>query len=168
MFLSQLGQTRGVPAQLLSSVKSSNDAHRKWTERRLEQLLDGVSGKTVAIWGLTYKPGTDTLRRSSSVELCEGLADRRGTVRAHDPAVKTLPPELANRIHLPGSAAGALDRASALVISTPWPEFREVAAAELTTRMARPLVLDPNRFAGGTLGNKAGIEYVSVGRSVLW
>lgn len=61
---------------------------------------------------------------------------------------------------------GALDRASTLVVSTPWPEFREVSAAEVTARMARPLVLDVNRFTGETLGTTVGIEYVSVGRSV--
>jgi UDPglucose 6-dehydrogenase len=65
VFLSELGHARGVATHLLSSIKPSNDAHRAWAQQRLEQLLDGVSGKTIAVWGLTYKPGTDTLRRSS-------------------------------------------------------------------------------------------------------
>ena len=64
MFLSELGQVHGVATHLIASVKTSNDAHRRWAARRLHQLLGGVSGRTVAIWGLTYKPGTDTLRRS--------------------------------------------------------------------------------------------------------
>jgi UDPglucose 6-dehydrogenase len=166
VFLSRLGQTRGVATRLLSSIKPSNDAHREWAQQRLDQLLDGVSGKTVAVWGLTYKPGTDTLRRSSSIELCEWLADRGATVRAHDPAVNALPIEFAGRIELAGSPASALDRASALVVCTPWPEFRDIAAGELATRMARPLVLDANRFTSGTLGSEAGIEYVSVGRHI--
>jgi UDPglucose 6-dehydrogenase len=166
VFLSQLGEARGVATHLLSSIKPSNDAHRHWARQRLEQLLDGVAGKTVAVWGLTYKPGTDTLRRSSSIELCQWLADRGATVRAHDPAVKMLPPELAGRVGLADTAACALDSASALVISTPWPEFREVAAGELVTRMARRLVLDASRFTGGTLGRESRIEYVSVGRHI--
>jgi len=165
VFLSQLGRAHGVATHLLSSVKLSNDVHRMWAGSRLEQLLDGVSGKTVAIWGLTYKAGTDTLRRSGSVELCQWLAARGAAVRAHDPVVGTLPSDFAGRVTLAESALSALQGASALVVSTPWPEYVEVTAADITTRMVRPLVLDANRFTGVTLGACAGIEYVSVGKA---
>ena len=53
--------------------------------------------------------------------------------------------------------------ASALVASTPWPEYRQVTAGEVAARMTRHLILDANRFTGETLGSEAGIEYVSVG-----
>ena len=53
--------------------------------------------------------------------------------------------------------------ASALVVSTPWPEYRQVTAGEVASRMTRHLILDANRFTGETLGSEAGIEYVSVG-----
>lgn len=165
VFLSQLGQTCGVGTHLLSSVKASNDAHRKWAERRLDQLLAGVSGKTVAIWGLTYKPGTDTLRRSSAVELCRWLVGNGARVRAHDPAVKTLPPDLARSIVLVDSALSAAEGASALVVATAWPAYREIAAADVAARMTRHLVLDADRFTGETLGREASIEYVSVGKA---
>jgi UDPglucose 6-dehydrogenase len=79
MFLSELGRQKGIATHLLSSVKTSNDAHRQWAQRRLAQLLDGVSGRTVAVWGLTYKPGTDTLRRSSAIELCKWLGSQGRT-----------------------------------------------------------------------------------------
>jgi UDPglucose 6-dehydrogenase len=164
VFLSQLGQARGVATHLLSSIKPSNDAQRQWAQQRLEQLLDGVSGKTVAVWGLTYKPGTDTLRRSSSIELCQWLVEHGASVRAHDPAVKTLPLDLVGRVALADSALSAIHGASALVISTPWPEYRHIAAGEVAARMARYLILDANRFTGDTLGSEAGIEYVSVGK----
>jgi len=164
VFLSELGRAHGVATHLLSSVKSSNDAHRRWAERRLEQRLGDVSGKTVGVWGLAYKPDTDTLRRSSSVELCEWLLDRGATVRAHDPAVKTLPAGLASGVVLVDSALSAVQGASALVVATPWPEYRNVAAGEVAARMTRRLVLDANRFTGGTLGKDASIEYLSVGK----
>ena len=166
VFLAGLGRERRVATHLLSSVKASNDAHRQWAQQRLEQLLDGVSGKTVAVWGLTYKPGTDTLRRSASVELCEWLADRGAIVRAHDPAITALPEDVARRVQLADSALAAIDRASALVISTTWPQFQTVAAADVAARMMRPLVLDANRFASSSLGNDPRVQYVSVGRSI--
>lgn len=163
VFLSQLGVAHGVPTRLLSSVKVSNDSHRQWPQRRIEQLLPDLRGRSVAVWGLTYKPGTNTLRRSASIELCQWLNERGVTVRAHDPAVRSLPASLAAQIELVDSAPGAAQGASALVVATPWPEYKEILSEELKAGMARPLVIDPGRFLFDTLGRDAGIEYVSVG-----
>ena len=165
MFLSQLGETHGVPTHLLSSVKSSNDAHREWVKRRLLERLGSIDGKTIGVWGLTYKPGTDTLRRSGSVELCRWLHAQGATVRAHDPAVTQLPADLAESIHAVATALGAAERASALVVATPWPDYRGVAPDDVAARMTRGLVLDVNRFLGDTFGTHPGIEYVSVGKA---
>jgi UDPglucose 6-dehydrogenase len=165
VFLTHLGQAHGVPTHLLASVKTSNDAHRRWAQRRLDQQLDGVAGKTVAVWGLTYKPGTDTLRRSSSVELCQWLHAHGAAVRAHDPVVKELPQDLAGWIHLADSPLSAAAGASALVVATPWPEYREVAPDAVAARMARPLALDASRFLGETFGKARRIEYLSVGKT---
>lgn len=165
VFLSQLGQARGLTTQLLSSVKSSNDAHRQWAERRLSQVLGGLAGKTVGIWGLTYKPGTDTLRRSSAVELGRWLHAQGAIVNAHDPAVRQLPPDIAPHLRLADSALDAVARASALVVATPWPEYREIAAADVVAQMERGLVIDANRFLAETLGRDERIQYLSVGRA---
>jgi UDPglucose 6-dehydrogenase len=165
VFLSALGAGAGVPTHLLSSVKVSNDAHRRWAQRRLTQLLGDVRGRTVAVWGLTYKPGTDTLRRSSAVELCEWLHAQGARARAHDPAVRSLPPELAGRLELAPDALAAVDAADALVVATPWPEYRDVSAEDVARRMRRPLVLDANRFLAATLGAASGLEYLSVGKA---
>ncbi len=164
VFLSQLGRTHGVTTHLLSSVKASNDAHRQWAERRLMETLGDVSGRTIAVWGLTYKPGTDTLRRSSAVELCRWLHAHGAVVRAHDPAVTQLPPDLAAWMRLTDAAAAASEGASALVVATPWPDYRLVSAADVVSRMTRRLVLDANRFLAETIGRTPGVEYLSVGK----
>ena len=163
VFLSQLGQVHGVGTHLLSSIKTSNDAHRHWAEQRLSRLLGGLADRTIGVWGLTYKPGTDTLRRSSAVELCQWLHAQGARVRAHDPAVRVLPTGLAAQLELTDSAAAAADGASALVVATPWPEYRTIAPSDIAARMVRRLVLDANRFLGETLGKHEDIEYVSVG-----
>jgi UDPglucose 6-dehydrogenase len=165
MFLSGLGREQGLETHLLGSVKVSNDAHRGWAQRRLDQLLGGVAGKTIAIWGLTYKPGTDTLRRSSAVELCRWLLEQGASVRAHDPAVKHAPPELSGRLTLADDPLATVAGASALVVATPWPEFKLVSPVDAVGRMTRRLVLDANGFLGQTFGTHAGIEFVSVGRT---
>jgi UDPglucose 6-dehydrogenase len=163
LVLSKLGQAHGVATHLLSAVKSSNDVHRHWAEQRLSQLLGGLADRTIGVWGLTYKPGTDTLRRSSAVELCRWLHAQRARVRAYDPVVRALPADLAAQVELADSAAAAADGASALVVATPWPEYRTIAPGDIAARMVRRLVLDASRFLGETLGRHEDIEYVSVG-----
>ena len=165
VFLSDLGKSRGVPTHLLGAVKESNDAHRHWAERRLADMLGSVNGKTVAIWGLTYKPGTDTLRRSSAVELARSIARRGARVHAHDPAIKTLPQEIGD-VRLFSDPLTAASGADALVVATPWPEFRAVSGDEVVARMSGDLVLDANRFLSMTLGQEPRLRYVSVGRAM--
>jgi UDPglucose 6-dehydrogenase len=163
VFLSELGARVGVPTKLISSVKTSNDAHRDWARDRIRHAFGSLAGKRVAIWGLTYKPGTNTLRRSDAVALCRWLHEHGADVRAHDPSIHDLPPELAGQGLLAASALDAAHAASVLVVETPWPEYRKIAAGDLVARMERPLVLDANRFLLDTLGRDIRVEYVSVG-----
>ncbi len=136
---------------LISSVKKSNDRHKRWTLTKLVKVLGSLRGERIAVWGLTYKPGTDTLRRSAAVELCRWLLAEGAQVRAHDPAAKTLPADL--DVMRCSSPQAAVEGASALVIATPWPEYRD---AEIPHGM---IVIDPTGF----LGARAGIRYYSVG-----
>lgn len=162
-FLSALGEDRGVPTKLLSSVRASNAAHREWPQRRLAALLGGVDGKRIAVWGLTYKPGTDTLRRSASVELCQWVHGQGGTLVAHDPAVSALPADLRETLTLTRDPLEAVTGADALVVSTPWPDYRAIGAADVAARMRGSIVLDANRFLAATLGAERALRYVTVG-----
>jgi UDPglucose 6-dehydrogenase len=160
-FLTHLGATHGLALPLLSGVRPSNEAHKQWAQRRLAERLGRLDGATVAVWGLTYKPGTDTLRRSASVELCADLAARGATVQVWDPAVKTLPVELAPVTLVPNAEA-ALRGASALVIATELPDIRQLDLAALLPAMHRRLVLDANRFLADRI-SALDVEYYAVG-----
>jgi UDPglucose 6-dehydrogenase len=164
-FLSALGATHGRPTDLISAIKTSNDAHRMWAARKLEQLLGTVNGVVIGIWGLTYKPGTDTLRRSSAIELCEWLSKRGARVQAHDPAVRSLPASVEGQIRLCTTPDDAARGASALVVATEWPDYRSVDAAAIASAMSSPTVLDAGSFLKGTLSTDERIRYVTVGRA---
>jgi UDPglucose 6-dehydrogenase len=158
-FLTAIGGDHGLALPLLSGVRPSNEAHKKWALRRLTDRLGALAGKTVAVWGLTYKPGTDTLRRSASVELCRDLANAGAKVVAWDPAVRDvgdLP------IMLAASAANALAGASALVIATEWPELAQVDLEAALPAMHSRLVLDANRFLAKQFASQ-NAEYYAVG-----
>ena len=163
-FLAQLGTHYGQPTHLLRAVKTSNDTHKLWARAKLEGLIGDLRDQTVGVWGLTYKPGTDTLRRSSSVELCRWLAERGVRVQAHDPAVKSLPPDLAAAIRLCSTPTDALAGVVGLVVATEWPDYQSVPADVVVASMRSALVLDPNRFLSQTLGNDPRIRYVTVGK----
>lgn len=157
-FLSGLAERHRLTQPLIASVRPSNEAHKKWAQRRLVDHLGSLAGKTVAVWGLTYKPGTDTLRRSAAVELCTDLHVAGAHVRAWDPAINAAP-ELA--VELAPDALSAVRGASALVIATEWPQLRELDLAAALATMQRPLVLDANRFLVKQM--PASAEYLAVG-----
>ena len=163
VFLEELGREGAVETPLLASIIASNRAHGHWPEQALERLLGGLRGVPVAVWGLTYTAGTDTLRRSASLELCRALACQGAIVRAFDPAVSALPRSDAGTAELAGSALAALEGARALVVMTPWPEFLEIAPDELIAAMSEAVVLDPAAALSSTLGCDPRIRYVTVG-----
>ena len=137
---------------LIAAVKTSNDRHKGWVKRKIESVLTPLRGLTIAIWGLTYKPGTDTLRRSSSVELCKWLLERGVHVNAHDPMVHSLPEEL-SQIQLFPDAAEAVREADGLVVATEWPDYKTAPIPKGMT------VFDANRF----ISAREGLRYYSVG-----
>ena len=161
--LAQLAVEHARPLHVIGSVRESNDSHRQWAGERLRDELGPLSGRTVAVWGLTYKSGTNTLRRSSALELCELLLAEGAVVRAYDPAVSALPAHLATRITLGRDAVDAARGADAIVIATEWPEFL-TAAERLMTGDRVPLVLDANGFLAESLGSDPHMRYITVGR----
>lgn len=160
-FLSRLGDDAALPLPLIRSVKTSNDAHKLWHRNILSRLCPGFPAVRVAIWGLTYKPGTDTLRRSAAVELARWLLMQGAALCLHDPAVRELPPELsvAERAETP---LAALSGAQALVVCTKWPEYRDIDPEDVAKAAPGLLVVDADRFLA-RLAEAAGLTYRAVG-----
>lgn len=161
-FLRALGATVGRPTPLIDGVLASNTAHRMWARRRLESDLGNLAGEKIAVWGLTYKPGTDTLRRSDALDLCRWLVGQGASVHVHDPAAPRLPADLAVTRHQDPLEAAA--GARALVLATGWPAYREVPVDRLAALAPHLLVLDANRFLGARLGNDPRFRLVAVGQ----
>jgi UDPglucose 6-dehydrogenase len=161
-FLEAESRVHKLFTPLLSAVRPSNDEHKKWVRRKLWQHFDTLSGITIAIWGLTYKPGTDTLRRSLAVELCEWLLKQGAKVCVYDPAVKQLPEHWSVGVTHCSQAHEAVVDADALVVGTEWPELRQ-SALELSAK-AKPglVILDANRYLQAQLLHSI-FNYVAVG-----
>jgi len=159
--LTKLAKDKDLRLGVISAVKPSNDWHRGWALRRMVERLGDLQGKQIALLGLVYKPGTNTLRRSSALELARAAAALGAQVRAYDPAINSLdgePVQLADR------AVSAAKDSDALVVCTEWPEFRSIDWPLVVAAMKRPLVLDANRFLDREL-TLTRTEYLSVGKS---
>jgi UDPglucose 6-dehydrogenase len=161
-FLNQISATKRLRTPLLSSVRASNDEHKQWVKRKLQSLFRELSGVRVAIWGLTYKAETDTLRRSMAVELCNWLIERGAKVSVHDPAVKDLPNEWLGNVARANEPLFALEGAQAVVIATEWKEYREITAYAVANIAPGIAVLDANRFLSH-LSIDGRIRYMAVG-----
>ncbi len=171
-FMRGLAERHGLSAHVSAGVADGNSAHRQWARRKLAELLgdgstDGscLAGRTVGVWGLTYKPGTDTLRRSSAIELCRWLLQAGARVRAHDPAVSSLPADLGADIELCGGALEAAAGSEALVICTGWPDYLEVPAEEILAALAGAVVIDPAGLLRSSLALNPLARYARVGGS---
>jgi UDPglucose 6-dehydrogenase len=194
-FLSNLAAAEGIPVPLIAGILPSNLQHVGWVFRRICDLFGQsgeaqsgeaqsgeaqsgaarsgearsggarLAGVRAAVLGLAYKANTSSLRRSTAVELCSRLYAAGAEVRAFDPAVSTLPPELAAAIRVLPTAAAAFTGADVLVVATEWSEFKELESAAVVTAMRRPLVIDQNGFLAQTLGRSGEVAYLRVGKA---
>ncbi len=140
--LVELAREYLVEPVLLEAVLRVNEAQRRRFVDRVEVLLGGLSGKTVAVLGLSFKAGTDDVRESPALAVAERLLARGATVRAHDPVATE-----AARRKLPSLACfpdpyEAVRGADAVLLLTDWPQYRDLDWHEIRRRVRRPVVVD--------------------------
>lgn len=161
--LQKLGASHGISTELFDAVDAVNQRRIGHLVNRLRSLQPELGDVPIAVFGLTYKAGTSTLRRSAALTLIAELAAAGARVSAYDPLAQLneeatdLPKFTMHRE--PGAAAKG---ASALILLAPWPEgFAPRRVAEL---MARPLVLDSGNYLDREAALGAGLEYHGIGR----
>jgi len=162
-YLIEMGKQKSLDTHLFSALLKSNQVHKQWSCRRIVDVFKHLTDKTISILGLSYKIGTDTLRRSSAIETGEWLAKQGAKILAYDPAIKTLPNHLSAIIDLKLTLNDALKNADAIIIATEWPELTSLSAEQLLTHTKQPYVFDANRFLAKNLGQDSRIHYFSVG-----
>ena len=161
--LRSLGDQHDLETSLLDGLWTSNLAHNNFIFRTLEQELGSIAGKTIAVLGLTYKPGTSTLRRSASVAIALRLMEAGASVQAHDPQADVT--EVAETgIHRLLSVLDTVQSAEALLVLTPWPEYKELDFYALARKMSRPLLLDAQNALDSKRIQDAGFTYLDIGR----
>jgi UDPglucose 6-dehydrogenase len=162
--LQGMAATHGLDARLLQAANDVNADQHLWVVRKLQRHLKTLVGRRVALLGLAFKPNTDDLRNAPSLEIAAELAKSSVRVRAYDPVVKTIPPELEHTVELADDPISAARGAEAVVLVTEWPEFHDMDLGALGSVMRERLLLDGRNFLDPAAVRAAGFTYVGVGR----
>jgi UDPglucose 6-dehydrogenase len=158
----------GHEARVLAAVEAVNERQKHVLFEKISRFFGGkLAGRTIAVWGLAFKPNTDDLREAPSRVLMEALWKAGAKVRAYDPVamgetrrIYGVRAELA----LCESAAEALDGADALAICTEWQEFRSPDFERFRSALKQPVVFDGRNLYEPALMAQQGIRYFAIGR----
>ncbi|MFC1579214.1 UDP-glucose dehydrogenase family protein [Pseudomonadota bacterium] len=172
--LVNMAEAHGFEPQVLKAVESRNEAQKRVLFRKLSNYFDGALDTiSVALWGLSFKPGTDDMREASAVSLVNELVTAGVRVRAHDPvamdvARKTFPQSWfeTGMLTLVDDQYEVLHGADALILATEWNAYRNPDFQHMNRVMRRPLILDGRNIYDYHMMRDFGFEYEGIGRSM--
>ncbi len=158
-------QDKGYDFKILRAVEDVNDRQKERLVDKIEAHFPDLAGRTMAIWGLAFKPRTDDMREAPAIPIIERLLARGVTVKAYDPAAASVARGIfGNRITLCDKSYDALGGADALAVVTEWNEFREPDFAKMRSLMKAPVVFDGRNIYSPEHMRALGFTYFSIGR----
>jgi UDPglucose 6-dehydrogenase len=160
----RISEKLGYDFELLKAVEKVNADQRRFFIKKIEEALWNISGKTIAVWGLSFKPNTDDMRYAPSIEILSALAEGGARIRAYDPKAMEKAREALPQIIYAKSAYAAARGADCLVILTEWEEFKNASLKKLKSALVSPLVIDGRNLFDPAVMARAGFRYVSIGR----
>ena len=163
--LVRTAEAAGSPLHIIETVIEVNTKRKKAMAGRIVQLCGGsVQGKTLGVLGLAFKPNTDDMRESASLDILPALRDAGATLRVYDPESMQEAKKLVDGVIWCESAYDAMQDAEALVILTEWNEFRLLDLERSKALLARPLMIDLRNIYDPATMAAAGFEYNCIGR----
>jgi UDPglucose 6-dehydrogenase len=157
---------RDYDFRILEAVEKVNELQKTRLFTKIRKHFGTVKGKTVAIWGLSFKPKTDDMREAPSIPLIEALLNGGATVQVHDPeAMKVARGHFGSKIAYSSNNYDALKGADCLVIVTEWNEFRRPDFERMRTLMRTPVIFDGRNLFTPDQMKQSGFTYYSIGRN---
>jgi UDPglucose 6-dehydrogenase len=150
---------------LLKGVITVNDQQLDRVADKIRLAAGGnLSGKVVAVWGLTFKAGTDDLRDSPAIAIIERLMKLGARVQAYDPTVNVVRPGIPNNLEIAASSNEATSRADVLAVLTEWDEFKWISPSTIAAEMTGKQVVDARNLLDRKDWERAGFTYQGIGR----
>ena len=164
----QIGAEHGVDFSLLREVERINQNRVDRFLIKVRQAVWVIKDKTLAVWGLSFKPGTDDVRQAPSLRIVSSLLEEGARLRLYDPRsmseFRHRFPEDSSRLVYCASPEETTDGAEAILILTEWPEFLSVDLTEVYRRMAVPVIVDGRNLFDPATVRSLGFDYHGVGR----
>ena len=156
---------QGYDFKILRAVEEVNDRQKERLVDKIEAHVPDLPGRTIAIWGLAFKPRTDDMREAPAIPIIERLLARGVKIQAYDPAAAPVARGIfGDRIALCEKSYDALNGADALAVVTEWNEFREPDFAKMQSLMKAPVVFDGRNIYSPEHMRALGFTYFSSGR----
>ncbi|MBT4370442.1 MAG: UDP-glucose/GDP-mannose dehydrogenase family protein [Candidatus Marinimicrobia bacterium] len=163
-----LSREKGVPMNTIDAAITTNNIQKTRMVEKLKNLIGSdFSGKTIGILGLAFKPNTDDVRESSSIEMIQSILDEGGKVKAYDPIANKSMQNIFTDLNYLHSWEEACDGVDAMVIMTEWNEFRGMNLKKLKKVMKTPLVLDTRNILSMDKLSEYGFQFDNVGRKTV-
>jgi len=167
--LTRIASDAGYEAELVQSVENVNNRQKHRLFEKLNAHFNGdLAGKTIAVWGLAFKPETDDMREAPSRCLMEALWAAGAKVKAFDPEAQEECARiygLRDDLSLVKTKDAAIDGADALVICTEWKAFRAMDYEAVKQKLVNPVIVDGRNLYDPAIVKSYGIEYYSIGRA---
>jgi UDPglucose 6-dehydrogenase len=154
----------GLDFSLLEAVRTINAEQRKLFVDKVRRALWNLDGKTIAVWGLAFKPGTDDLREAPALDIIPALEKEGAQIRAYDPAAGPVAKAEFPNAEIVPDAQSAVEGADGLVVLTEWTEFAEADLQSLKNALRRPIVVDGRNLWPVERMAELGFTYLSFGR----
>ena len=164
--LIRTAEKAGYTMKVLHAVEEVNEAQKQVLYRKLEKYYNGdLAGKTVALWGLSFKPETDDMREATSLVTIRLLQDSGCRVKVYDPvSMKECRRRIGNSVEYAADMYAAVLEADALLLHTEWKQFRMPSWGVIKKAMKTPLVIDGRNIYDAEELKKLGFVYLSIGR----
>ena len=158
----------GLPSAMMDAVDAVNQKQKDVLGRKIHQHFDGaLDGKTIAIWGLAFKPRTDDIREAPALVLIDQLLEAGAKVRVHDPeAIPNVRAIYGEKVIFCDRPYGALEQADALAIVTEWNEFRTPDFEVMLRLLKSPVIFDGRNLYDPAQMAELGFHYQGIGRVV--
>ena len=162
--LQKLGAEVGYETRLINGVFEVNRRQNKIIAGKLQKVYGSIQNLTVCVFGLTYKAGTSTLRRSSSIEIINDLVAGGARIKAYDPKADLSEIQGKLEFEFCSDPMIAAKESDALIFVTDWPEFRELNFPRLKSLMKKPVIIDAQNMLDAESLINMGFVYLGVGR----
>ena len=162
--LAYMAQIHGKHPQLLHAVMEINAFQRKLVILKVHELLDGVKDKTVALLGLAFKQDTDDMREAPSLTIAEYLHERGANVRGYDPVAMDVAKRVLPYVEMCGDSYELAQGADALIVLTPWNEFKQLDMEKIKSAMRQPVLIDGRNLYDPARMEQIGFQYRGIGR----